>query len=101
MILSGEKKEEYRALKIYWYIRFMVGNSFQEYDAVRFRNGYSPTAPEMTFELIKFRIGYARPEWSNNMEGMMFVIELGNRIEMTTESIPPEPENPLQCAFNF
>jgi len=42
MILSGEKKEEYREIKNYWAARLLG----KQYDTILFRNGYSKNAPK-------------------------------------------------------
>ena len=46
MILSGEKKEEYREFKDYWTTR-LDGKRF---DIISFRNGYQKYAPKMIVE---------------------------------------------------
>lgn len=45
-IVRGEKCEEYRARKAYWKARL----EGREYDIIRFRNGYTPDAPQMDVE---------------------------------------------------
>ena len=93
MILSGEKKEEYREIKAYWISRFSAGNynkwpiesarSFMynspmnNFDLVEFKNGYGKNAPTMVVEFKGIRIGEARPEWSDNWQGEVFAISLG------------------------
>jgi len=71
MILSGEKKEEYREIKPYWMTRFK--NVFQMYpysyipeeddvQEVIFRNGYSSKAP--TFKArCHLKLGKGKEEW--------------------------------------
>lgn len=44
LIKSGVKREEYREMKPYWHTRLLNKN----YDAIRFRNGYSKDAPPET-----------------------------------------------------
>ena len=89
MIASGEKKEEYRGIKDYWCKRFCNKHwqSYEReilyqainkyYDAVVFRNGYSKSAREITLECLGISIGVARPEWSDNWQGDVFIIKLG------------------------
>jgi len=78
MIVSGEKREEYRGVTDYWMIRLAgikgcgtsynftllcnKGNKCREYDFVVFRNGYSKTSPQAMFECkgITVRQGKAR-----------------------------------------
>lgn len=94
MIASGEKKEEYRELKIYWENRFIDrrvidevsmleftnGKGLKEFDTVTFRNGYAKNAPAMILECKGLRIGDAKPEWSDNWQGKVFIIKLGEII---------------------
>lgn len=76
MIATGVKTEEYREIKPYWVNRFHN----KKFDAVRFRNGYSKTAPEFTMELkgpiIRGR-GYA--PWGAPVEDV-FILPLGKMI---------------------
>lgn len=83
MILSGEKKEEYREIKPYWWNRleYPFSDMKIKYDAVKFRNGYSKDAPTIIIECVGVKRGNAKPEWSDNWQGKVFVIELGNIIE--------------------
>jgi hypothetical protein len=65
MILSGEKKEEYREIKPYYQSR--LGKLFvfpiPEYqEKIVFRNGYSATSPSFT-AICSMRIGEGKPEW--------------------------------------
>ena len=73
LIASCEKLEEYREIKDYWTKR-LIG---KEYDIIRFRNGYSPDSPTMDVEFKGVRCDYAKPEWSNNSQGLFYVISLG------------------------
>lgn len=71
-IESGEKTEEYREIKPYWWHRIQ-----KDYTCVKFSYGY--TRRTMTFEIVSVMIGYGRPEWgAPNKE--VFIIKLGNRI---------------------
>lgn len=113
MIASGVKLEEYRSIKPYWLVRFIdwrgmamplkedmckslmnekcaarwnFKNNYcnvREYDAVEFKNGYSKTARTMLVEFKGIQIGPAKPEWSDNWQGDVFVIKLGNVIPIT------------------
>lgn len=79
MILSGEKKEEYREIKLYWTSRFMkeLGFPMNEIENVHkllarrgktkdidvvFRNGYSRSSPTLLAR-VRLSIGYGNPEW--------------------------------------
>ena len=82
MILSGEKKEEYREMKDYWTNRLMskrskINEDFKSFDLVCFKNGYQKDAPEIWVECKGITIGTARPEWSDNWQCLVFVIDLG------------------------
>ena len=111
MIASGEKKEEYREIKPYWEKRFyhcmceenksdfmckqlgeehqkfncsncFVGLSFlKNYDAITFKNGYQKNAPTIVVECIGIGIGKAKPGWSDNWQGDVFIIKLGKIIK--------------------
>lgn len=89
MIASGEKPEEYREIKRYWINRLCDeveydGDSwegvFKTFDAAQLRNGYSTKFPTMLVEFKGLSIGFARPEWSDNWQGELFIIKLGNII---------------------
>ena len=59
MILSGEKKEEYREIKPYWVAR-LVKNGYP--NTVILRNGYRKDSPQITCE-CRLSIGQGKPEW--------------------------------------
>ena len=84
MIASGEKREEYREVKKYWIDRLYAwGNMYdapREFHAVKFRNGYSKNAPTILVEWINTEVGKAKPEWSDNWQGEVFIIKLGEII---------------------
>ncbi len=94
LIASGEKTEEYREFKKYWVGRLSNGfkgalggdfmnahkceaHVFRKFEAIEFRNGYARNAPRMTVECLGISIGKARPEWSDNYQGEVFVLKLG------------------------
>lgn len=91
MILSGDKKEEYRDPKEYWLRRLCVlggtpsltcpknwgansrisscwqcvsedGIKIKSFDAIEFRNGYSANAPTMLVECKGITAGIGNPE---------------------------------------
>lgn len=91
MIERGEKLEEYREIKPYWYKRFIgIDRSlfsfrygYQEsnvkgFTYVKFSYGY--TRRTMTFEIESITIGKGRPEWGAPMDEEVFIIKLGERI---------------------
>lgn len=88
MIKAGIKKEEYREIKRYWIQRLCdeveyennYGNwegVFKKFTHVEFKNGYAKDAPTILVEFKGIRIGKAKPEWSDNWQGDVFVISLG------------------------
>ncbi len=102
MILSGEKKEEYREIKKHWCKRLLclIGLTpqffspgykadrisippeyFMAFDTVTFTNGYAKNAPQIVVEFKGTSIGTAKPEWSDNWQGEVFIISLGEILE--------------------
>lgn len=93
MIESGEKKEEYREIKRYWWKRIFTspyenddliklpeGGYNGRFKYVRFRRGYQKNAPEMIFKLGHQLIGKAKPGWSENEMNKVIVLQLLNRV---------------------
>lgn len=64
MILSGEKKEEYREIKPYYEARFknLWGNEYIGEKIIMFRNGYSANSPSFIAE-CEINIGHGNSEW--------------------------------------
>lgn len=98
MILSDEKKEEYREIKEYWLKRFCdkeyykheVGFGLEScidkfYDVVKFRNGYSKNARTILIECKGLKIDKPFFKWygetPSHHSGQVFVIKLGKIIE--------------------
>lgn len=79
MIVSGEKKEEYREFKDYWKKRFFIDatEKCRSYDIVRFKNGYAKDAPEFDIVCNKITVRNSKTKWSANEPIKYFVIELG------------------------
>lgn len=91
MIERGEKTEEYREIKEYWWRRFSAldrnspENEDVEWDKwecyrfgmVKFSYGY--TKRTMTFECKGITIGQGRTEWGAPKEPV-FIIKLGKRV---------------------
>jgi len=85
MILSGEKKEEYREIKPYYEKRFThVGlldicedshKPTKNTAYIVLRNGYSSDAPQFVAE-VKMRIDYGRPEWGAVPGVLYYVLEI-------------------------
>ena len=76
MILSGEKKEEYREMKPYWHRRFLT----KDYDAILFRNGYGKDSPRFTIELHKITSGLGIIEWGAPEKTPVYILNLGEII---------------------
>jgi hypothetical protein len=94
MIASGEKKEEYRERKPYWYNRltseiYMNAGTptqskhfnFIKYDAVKFVNGYGNHRPSITLECKNILVNFGKPEWGGDANNLQFVIKLGDVIK--------------------
>lgn len=86
MIDSGEKKEEYREMKDYWFRRLTdffdtpFPYSFKHFDVVQFEHGYAKNPPTMAFEITRIGEGIPRPEWSDGVKERHFIIFLGKRL---------------------
>lgn len=81
MILSGEKKEEYREIKPYWTKRFFnKDGSTKDYNIIRFKNGYNPDSPMFDIDFKGIRIGKGKPEWGGD-EYNVYIISLGDIIK--------------------
>jgi hypothetical protein len=98
MILSGEKKEEYREIKPYW-INRLTWHEFHNwsaddliraynacpndicksrfYDVVRFTNGYGKNAPSFDIECKFIQISQGMMIWGAEKDREYFVISLG------------------------
>ncbi len=86
------KKEEYREIKPYWISRLCATPlvhfyefeqpDFRPYTHAEVKLGYARDAPTGLIEIKGIRIGTAVPEWSDNWQGNVFVIEWGNIIEL-------------------
>lgn len=65
-------------------INFLLNEGYIKpikYDQVEFRNGYSKDSPILLIQYSDLYIGNAVPEWSDNWQGDLFIIELGKIIE--------------------
>lgn len=87
MIKLGEKKEEYREIKLYWKKRLRniilktdlstVYEGFQRYDRLVFTLGYPKadnTERRLEFKNPRISIGTGRPEWGAEPGKQYFVI---------------------------
>lgn len=76
MILSGEKKEEYRDIKTHY-----KGLDTNNFDAVKFTNGYGHHMPNATFKLVAIKKDTGFVEWGA-VDGVVYwVLMLGDFIE--------------------
>lgn len=77
MIVSGEKREEYREVKPYWDARLVDS----EHEFVRFRNGYRKDSPVAEFRIKGIAIGFGKPKWGAPEGVPVWIIKLGHRVE--------------------
>ena len=80
MILSGEKKEEYREIKPYYTSRFqrLWGGSLIDRNVnrtVRFRNGYSKDSPSLT-ATVTLSTGEGKPEWGADSGKKYYILHI-------------------------
>lgn len=80
MILSGEKKEEYREIKPYYESRFrnawkgsLIGGNAQS--EVMFRNGYSKNSPSFIAKCT-LSIGAGKEEWGAEKGKEYFILTI-------------------------
>ena len=87
MILSGEKKEEYREIKEYYETRFqnLFGairkDSIQE---IIFRNGYSKDSKAIKAS-CRLRIGKGRPEWGAEPDKQYYILEILDKEKLAAD----------------
>ena len=79
MILSGEKKEEYRDIKSYYITRFRnvwgYPAPWSEIHTIRFRNGYSKDSPSFLAD-ASLGIGTGKPEWGAEPNKKYYVLKI-------------------------
>lgn len=75
MILSGEKKEEYREIKPYWIKRLS-----KNYDKIKFVHGYGNDKPWFIIELKGISRGIGNSNWGAP-ENRVFILSLGEILE--------------------
>lgn len=80
MIDVGDKREEYREYKDYWYNRLIDKESLRAkpYTHVRFHRGY--TKKTMLFKIDCITIGGGLPRWGAPTYRDVFIIKLGERM---------------------
>lgn len=81
MIVSGEKKEEYREIKPYWTSRILrygyAGIKF----VVRIKNGYQIDAPYADL-LVQKTVGFGRPEWGAPADRKVYILQIIDILEV-------------------
>lgn len=78
MILSGDKKEEYREICRHWESRLCSKNRehFKNYDFLEFSNGYGHSVPKLTCRCEGISVGTGNRRWGC-LEHPVFIISLG------------------------
>ena len=85
MILSGEKKEEYREIKPYYETRFrnawrgslIGGNAYRK---IMFRNGYNKNSPSFTAKCT-LSVGAGKEEWGAEKGKEYFILTVQEILE--------------------
>ena len=83
MILSGEKKEEYRKITPYYTKRFINAGlldpdgktTTNEFAMIALRNGYSRSAPTLTVT-VRLMFGEGRKEWGAGDGEFYYILEI-------------------------
>lgn len=75
LIVSGEKKEEYREVKPFWISRLS-----KKYDKIKLTNGYNKNSPFVVCEMIDVEIKEVYFEITNETK-YVFAIKLGEILE--------------------
>ena len=97
MILSGEKKEEYREIKPYYTKRLqnIFGVNAEQWEkmcksmefpfpfTVTFRNGYSSASPSFDAE-VSLKVGYGREEWGASPGIKYYVLKIEKIRQLST-----------------
>ena len=96
ILKSGEKKEDYREIKPYWYSRFcrvflFVKNTNIPFEKdwdrhwIRFRNGYGKARPSLMAEVTLHR-DTGRPEWGAKEGKEYYVLRIHNTYEENAQA---------------
>ena len=76
MIKSGEKKEEYRELKEYYFSRFgKLGIGDNKIHEILFRNGYGKDKPTIKCK-VKIYMDYGNTKWGAEIGQTYFVLRI-------------------------
>jgi hypothetical protein len=76
MILSGEKKEEYRDIKPFYNSRMK-----KKYKYIEFRCIYSKTSPVIRVKCLNITKGKGRRQWGFSDNDNKYIISLGDIVE--------------------
>ncbi len=86
MILSGEKKEEYREINVYYQSRFdkyaPTGGWPPEEFSIILRNGYSKNSPSLKCE-VTVQVGNGKEEWGAEKDKFYYVLKILSVEEIT------------------
>lgn len=98
MILSGEKKEEYRDISKYWLRRLkwnaktsITQGRFRDFEMVRFARGghFHSSIPQITVKCLGITADFGgREEWGAEPGKMYFIITLGKILSIDNLKIP-------------
>jgi RPA family protein len=75
MILSGEKKEEYRDSTNYWKKR--IYDKIHEFNTITFSNGYAKNRAQFVIELKGLKLATGKKEWGAEKGTVYIVMILG------------------------
>lgn len=76
MILSGEKKEEYREIKSYYDSRFKIYEPYlSDFESIVFRNGYRKDSSKIKCYCYISK-GYGKPEWGAEPNREYYVLKI-------------------------
>lgn len=79
MILSGEKKEEYREIKKY-YISRLLDHAGQTIE-IKFRNGYSNESPYIICNCV-LKLGKGKTDWGAVKDEVYFILHIMEIVEI-------------------
>jgi len=82
MILSGEKREEYREITDYWKAR-MRSAKLNQIDNITFSNGYSKNRKQLIVKLEYISIRSGLKVWGAVPNKVYFVLHLGRIISFS------------------
>lgn len=83
MILSGQKKEEYREIKEYWHSRLVnKDGGFKNITQIEFVNGCSPDSPRFVIQCTGISMGVPVNAWAGGFEStkQVYILKLGKLI---------------------